>query len=277
MNPYEVLGIPENATLDEIKKAYKTLALKYHPDRNINEDPEIQKKNEENFKNISNAYKQITQGPENNNFPEHFPDFSNIFQMFNQMFKPKGPEIPVNIELTLEELYTGGSFEKNVEIYKPTGKNILKTQTFGHIQIKQNEPEMKLFTECIKFNISPGYNPDNGPIILNEYTNYKDNIKSDIIINIIQKKHDKFERIENNLLVGINISLKDALIGFEKEIEYIDKSIIKLNSKNIINPYRETILENYGLNSNGVLIIKFIIEFPETLTDEQKDKIKNIL
>ena len=36
MNPYKVLGISPDASDDEVKKAYKTLCKKYHPDANIN-------------------------------------------------------------------------------------------------------------------------------------------------------------------------------------------------------------------------------------------------
>ena len=50
---YEILGVKKNATLDEIKKAYRELALRYHPDR----VPHEQKKEaEEKFKEISEAY-----------------------------------------------------------------------------------------------------------------------------------------------------------------------------------------------------------------------------
>ena len=36
MNPYQILGISSDATDDEVKKAYRTLSKKYHPDANIN-------------------------------------------------------------------------------------------------------------------------------------------------------------------------------------------------------------------------------------------------
>jgi len=50
-NPYEILGVRSAATSEEIKKAYRTLALKYHPDRNPGD-----KKAEEKFKELAAAY-----------------------------------------------------------------------------------------------------------------------------------------------------------------------------------------------------------------------------
>ena len=52
----EILNLPQNATEDEIKKQYKKLAKKYHPDRNIHLSEDEQKINEEKFKKITEAY-----------------------------------------------------------------------------------------------------------------------------------------------------------------------------------------------------------------------------
>ncbi|HAG69662.1 MAG TPA: molecular chaperone DnaJ [Lachnospiraceae bacterium] len=54
MNPYKVLGVSENATEEEIKKAYRSLSRKYHPDANINNPNKEQA--EERFKEVQQAY-----------------------------------------------------------------------------------------------------------------------------------------------------------------------------------------------------------------------------
>ncbi|WP_284617038.1 molecular chaperone DnaJ [Aquabacterium humicola] len=57
---YDVLGVPKNATDDDIKKAYRKLAMKYHPDRNQGEDA---KKAEEKFKEAKEAYEMLSEPP----------------------------------------------------------------------------------------------------------------------------------------------------------------------------------------------------------------------
>ena len=52
---YEVLGVDKNATEDQIKKAYRTIAIKYHPDRNPGN-----KEAEEKFKEAAEAYDVLT-------------------------------------------------------------------------------------------------------------------------------------------------------------------------------------------------------------------------
>lgn len=56
-DPYSVLGIPRNASDEEIKKAYRKLSRKYHPDANINNPDKAQA--EEKFKEVQQAYEQI--------------------------------------------------------------------------------------------------------------------------------------------------------------------------------------------------------------------------
>ncbi len=59
VSPYVILEIPESATDDEVKKAYRSLARKYHPDRVASLGPEHVSKAEEKFKKMKQAYEEI--------------------------------------------------------------------------------------------------------------------------------------------------------------------------------------------------------------------------
>ncbi len=63
-NPYEVLGVSQNASKDEVKKAYRELSRKYHPDANINNP--LANLAEERFKEVQEAYDTIM-NPQNHN------------------------------------------------------------------------------------------------------------------------------------------------------------------------------------------------------------------
>lgn len=63
MNPYEVLGVSPSATDEEIKKAYRILSRKYHPDANINNPNKAQA--EAKFKEVQTAYQMIMKQRQN--------------------------------------------------------------------------------------------------------------------------------------------------------------------------------------------------------------------
>lgn len=58
-NPYEVLNVPKGASQDEIKKAYRELANKYHPDKVLHLGDEFKELAEKRFKEIEEAYREL--------------------------------------------------------------------------------------------------------------------------------------------------------------------------------------------------------------------------
>ncbi|MGX7582548.1 DnaJ C-terminal domain-containing protein [Candidatus Vidania fulgoroideorum] len=120
MNYYEILGINENASEEEIKKAYRRLAMKYHPDKNPGD-----KNAEEKFKEIKNAYEKLTnktnENYEYNNFTSNVSGFENIFGDFfddddEEEYEPQ--EIIYKIDINLKQVVDGFLYNNYLDIFK---------------------------------------------------------------------------------------------------------------------------------------------------------------
>ena len=107
-------------------------------------------------------------------------------------------------------------------------------------------------------------------------------MKGDVKLCIKINNETDFKRSGLDLILEKNISLKEALCGFTFELNYLNGKSYTLNNNkgNIIPPEYKKLYPGMGLTRGehkGNMIIHFHIEFPEKLTDEQIEKIKNIL
>ena len=162
---YEILGVPRDASDKEIKKAYRKLAMKYHPDRWAKGTDEEKKEAETKFKEIAEANEVLSdpqkrQMYDNGGFSFDSEGFD-PFEMFNRMAGgfhfgfntdiwgaqggfgnrrkyTKGSNITVDVNITLEESYWGGKHEVELEMEEPcshcngTGSEDGKSSTCPH-------------------------------------------------------------------------------------------------------------------------------------------------
>lgn len=114
-NYYQILGVQENATQDEIRKEYRKLALKHHPDKGGSE---------EEFKKISEAYETLSDENKRKEYDtkRKFGSFDNNFDpFFNNPFfqqrKKTNPDLIVDFKLGVIESYLGVEKKINYKRY----------------------------------------------------------------------------------------------------------------------------------------------------------------
>jgi DnaJ family protein B protein 4 len=327
-NLYEILGVTESASQEEIKKAYRKLSLQYHPDRN-NNSPESTAK----FQSISAAYETIGDDDKRRQYdmqskmqfgmpggmgmpfgmpgggggmsfggggmptffttsdidmdPAEILNFfstnffggggpgggpggggrmgPNIFSMENLKQKLAKPTPIIKTEtITLSKAYTG--YNMPIEITRWIVEN----------NVKREE------TETIYLPIPRGID-NNELIILREKGNMlSDSNRGDIKVFIKIQNDTDFERNGLDLILNKTISLKDALCGFVFDMNYLDGRTFKINNNggNVITNNYNKVLPAMGMKRDehiGNLIINFTVTFPEKLTSQQIEALREIL
>ena len=92
-NLYDILGVSKDATQDEIKKAYRKLSLKYHPDKHTGDTPEEQKKNEELFKDVAHAYDVLSNPEKRAQYDNPYSSNAGYEDFFYNPFARRKPRV----------------------------------------------------------------------------------------------------------------------------------------------------------------------------------------
>ena len=290
---YGILGIPRDATVADIKKAYRALALKCHPDRN-SDDPQA----EEKFKEASEAYAVLGNVEKRRIYDQYgaeglrsgggasdfsffsdsiFSDFSDIlgdlfgFGSFSpgsqqrQSRRPrKGKDLGLEVELTLEETFTG--LEKEVEIEREvncsdcdgTGSEPGKSPEAcrhcgGTGSIRRSQGFFSVSSTCptcqgsghrishpcrkcsgrgrinennkIKVSFPAGVDSGNRLRVVGEgETGSLGGSPGDLYLLVRVREDEKFQRHENDLIYKLTLTFSQAALGDDVKIKTFDGS-----------------------------------------------------
>ena len=250
-NFYDVLGVKKNASQDEIKKAYRELCKKYHPDKHGGDDTKIKEVNEA-YATIGDPEKRKQYDVQNT--MGEFGGFGG-FGGFNFNFHQMASDIQIAITISLEDAYFGCKHPVNIngKIYAIdvpkgiTNGKMLKIEGLGNA----------------------GYNM------------YGKMSKDDLIVKVNVQNTDKLYLNQNGLLEMVcGVDWIDAILGSEIEVKVFDR-MVKVRVPRYTQNGGYTMVGNKGFhkyNSDecGTLKVNFIIRMPKSLTDEQLSNLKKI-
>ncbi|MFY7727919.1 MAG: DnaJ domain-containing protein [Flavobacterium sp.] len=309
-NYYEVLGVSEKATKDEIKRAYRTLQMKHHPDKNpgnhecmlmtqrINEAYETlsdeQKRQEYDMMRANPFMRMESHGP-HTNVP--FDDIFNMMFGANPFQGKAGPfqgnagpfqgMPPGNIHIFHGgPMNMGQAFGKPVPIMKTISITMEQAYHGASIPIEIErwvlEEGTKVFEqEVIYVDVPPGI--DNEMIILRDRGNViSEQCKGDIKLSVTIVNETAFKRAGVDLVLEKTITLKEALCGFQFELKHVNGKTYTLNNNrgSIVPPGYKKMYPGMGMirgERKGHLVIQFVIEFPTVLTTAQMEQLSAIL
>jgi DnaJ-class molecular chaperone len=264
MSFYSILGVPENASPDHIKKQYRKLSLEFHPDRPTGDASK--------FKLINEAYETLSDDQRRKQYDrELHPQDLNLFDMmfgdsfmmpgmpphvnvmFQQILKP--PPMTITTTITLDQAYTGCKLSIVIERW------------IHHNQIKQLE------TETCYIDIPQGIDSNECLLLPNKGNMGHDGTLGDVRILIQVSNTTKLTRKGLDLHYLHTLTLKEALCGFSFELEYLQGKSFSINNTtgNIVQPNYKKVVPQLGMkreSSVGNLIIEFQVKFPTTLSSE---------
>jgi len=296
---YSILGINRKSSLEEIKRSFRYLAMKYHPDITKNN-----KSLESKFKDISEAYEVLSNKEMRDKYDKlsekdwnkkttkldeksvdkkmDLHSFSNFFQSLFGTVKAntiknikKINDLEKNITITLEEAYSG--VQKDITL--PIEEECFKCKGEGGLHgIACNVCKGKGITsesKTIPVKIPSGVNANSKLCIKGEgYGNGL--LRGDLYLIVLLEKHKFFDIDENgNITCEIPISITEAVLGTELEVPTL-KNSVKMKIPSCTQSNQILRLKGKGLKKRNEDIfldqlIKINVVLPKKLTEKEKD------
>ncbi len=309
---YQILGVDKKASMDEIKKAYRKLAVKWHPDKNPNN-----KAAEEKFKKISEAYAVLSDSQKRqqydtfgsaDQFRQQYSQ-EDIFRGFdlNEILRSFGFGGARGGRTTFRTSRRGGGGFQEYEdpfadLFGSMGGGAARRQ-YANVPQKGQDAEYNLSisleesvlgaekkisfqienrVEDINVKIPPGIStgkklrlPGKG------LSGYNGGPNGDLYLNINVLSHPIFTRDGNDLYIEKTIKFTQAVLGTTIDVPIIDGSVKRIKISPGTQNNTKIRMKGYGIpnfkrSSKGDQYVKITIEVPKKLSDRQAKLVRQL-
>ena len=269
---YNILGVDRSASQDDIKKAYRKLAAKHHPDRGGDTAK---------FQEISVAYDTLGDPDKRSQYdnpaPQGFqqyggmpPGFEDILRgfggnPFGDIFgnrraqSARNRTLNLQTQITLEEAFSGRELVANVQL--PSGRN-----------------------QTLEIKIPAGVRDGTTLRLAGMGDDTVSQLpRGDIHLTIQVIPHNRFHREGDDLIMKLDISCFDAILGTSVQFNSIDGKTLETNIPAGIQHGQLMNIQGQGMPNmsdirmRGRLLIEIRIKIPTTLTDNQKEELRKII
>ena len=258
MDDYQKLGLNKGASIDDIKKAYKKLALRFHPDKN----PDLDSCKE--FISITESYKKLLNDDEINediditfylnmyidmikNLYTYITDENNIFnkKFFNKKQKTV-KEIVINFNVSVKDIYTNALKKLTIKLLRKDNDKLIKKKEDFYISLLNYKNEYRFIEKGDE-----------------DLSGNKGDIR--ILVNIVK---DEYYIDGCDVIYILNISYYEYLYGIKKEIYYLNDKLLEIEH-NFYGELGEKMYLNMGIKyydkktetfKFGNLIIRFKLD-----------------